>query len=77
MASVFITGSSDGLGLMAANLLIGQGHQVVLHGRNERRSEDARKAAPGCKGAISATFPPLLAQSRSRPRRTRWGVSTP
>ena len=32
MASVFITGSSDGLGLMAANLLIGQGHQVVLHG---------------------------------------------
>jgi NAD(P)-dependent dehydrogenase (short-subunit alcohol dehydrogenase family) len=53
MASVFITGSSDGLGLMAANLLIGQGHQVVLHGRNERRSEDARKAAPGCKGAIS------------------------
>ena len=53
MTRVFITGSSDGLGLMAANLLIGQGHQVVLHGRNERRCEDARKAAPGNEGAIS------------------------
>ena len=29
MARVFITGSSDGLGLMAARLLIEQGHEVV------------------------------------------------
>jgi len=43
VARVFITGSSDGLGLMAARLLIGQGHEVVLHGRNEgRRSRRAR-----------------------------------
>jgi short-subunit dehydrogenase len=35
VARVFITGSSDGLGLMAARLLIEQGHEVVLHGRNE------------------------------------------
>jgi nucleoside-diphosphate-sugar epimerase len=34
MARVFITGSSDGLGLMAAGLLIEQGHEVVLHGRH-------------------------------------------
>jgi NAD(P)-dependent dehydrogenase (short-subunit alcohol dehydrogenase family) len=53
MARVFVTGSSDGLGLMAANLLIGQGHEVVLHGRNDRRCDDARKAAPGAKGAAS------------------------
>ena len=33
MARVFITGSSDGLGLMAGKLLIEQGHEVVLHGR--------------------------------------------
>jgi hypothetical protein len=37
MARVFITGSSDGLGLMAARLLIEQGHEVVVHGRNEAR----------------------------------------
>ena len=30
MARVFVTGSSTGLGLMAAQLLIEQGHGVVL-----------------------------------------------
>jgi hypothetical protein len=30
VAHVFITGSSDGLGLTAARLLIDQGHEVVL-----------------------------------------------
>jgi NAD(P)-dependent dehydrogenase (short-subunit alcohol dehydrogenase family) len=53
MARVFITGSSDGLGLMAARLLIEQGHQVVLHGRNDRRSRDALLAADGAQGAVS------------------------
>ena len=47
MAKVFITGSSDGLGLMAARILIQQGHQVVLHGRNPERAEAALGAAPG------------------------------
>jgi NAD(P)-dependent dehydrogenase (short-subunit alcohol dehydrogenase family) len=38
MSRVFITGSTDGLGLMAALLLREQGHQVVLHARNEQRA---------------------------------------
>jgi NAD(P)-dependent dehydrogenase (short-subunit alcohol dehydrogenase family) len=50
---VLITGSSDGLGLMAAWLLIDQGHEVVLHGRNEGRSRDAFEAAPGARGVVS------------------------
>jgi NAD(P)-dependent dehydrogenase (short-subunit alcohol dehydrogenase family) len=53
LARVFITGSSDGLGLMAAQLLIEQGHQVVLHGRNEARSRDALAAAVGAQGVVS------------------------
>ena len=53
MARVFITGSSDGLGLMAARLLIGQGHEVVLHGRNDVRSRDALLAAAGARGAVT------------------------
>lgn len=53
MARVFITGSSDGLGLMAARLLIDQGHEVVLHGRNEGRSRDALAAATGAQGVVS------------------------
>jgi NAD(P)-dependent dehydrogenase (short-subunit alcohol dehydrogenase family) len=43
MSRVFITGSSTGLGLMAAELLVSQGHQVVLHARNTDRAADARQ----------------------------------
>jgi len=46
MARVFVTGSSDGLGKMAAQLLVAQGHSVVLHARNEQRANDARSAVP-------------------------------
>jgi NAD(P)-dependent dehydrogenase (short-subunit alcohol dehydrogenase family) len=51
MASVFITGSADGLGLMAGELLASQGHAVVLHARNEARARDALTALPGA-GAV-------------------------
>ena len=44
MARIFISGSADGLGLMAGRLLAEQGHRVVLHGRNAARAADARKA---------------------------------
>jgi NAD(P)-dependent dehydrogenase (short-subunit alcohol dehydrogenase family) len=46
MARVLITGSSDGLGLMAARLLVGDGHAVTLHARNDQRGDDARRALP-------------------------------
>lgn len=50
MSRVFITGSADGLGLAAATLLIGQGHEVVGHARNNGRAADLRAAAPGVAG---------------------------
>ena len=53
MARVFVTGSSDGLGLLAARLLIEQGHEVVLHGRNKRRSRDALVTAVGAQRAVT------------------------
>jgi NAD(P)-dependent dehydrogenase (short-subunit alcohol dehydrogenase family) len=53
MSSVLITGSADGLGLLAAKLLIDDGHEVVLHGRDPRRAQDALAAAPGAAGALS------------------------
>lgn len=52
MARVFITGSSDGLGKMAAQLLIEQGHNVVLHARNEARGKEAMAAVPGAEAAV-------------------------
>ncbi len=59
MARVFITGSSDGLGRMAAQLLIEQGHKVVLHARNEQRGRDARTAVPGAEAVLSADLSSL------------------
>jgi NAD(P)-dependent dehydrogenase (short-subunit alcohol dehydrogenase family) len=46
MARILITGSSDGLGLMAAKLLADDGHAVTLHARNDKRASDARGALP-------------------------------
>jgi NAD(P)-dependent dehydrogenase (short-subunit alcohol dehydrogenase family) len=37
MARVFITGSADGLGRAAAQTLLDDGHQVVVHVRNSDR----------------------------------------
>jgi NAD(P)-dependent dehydrogenase (short-subunit alcohol dehydrogenase family) len=52
MARVFITGSSDGLGRMAAQLLIEQGHSVVLHARSQRRGEEAMSGVPGAETIV-------------------------
>lgn len=41
MARIFITGSAGGLGLNAARALMQQGHEVVLHARNESRVKEA------------------------------------
>jgi len=53
MSRVLITGSSDGIGLLAAKLLIEQGHQVVVHGRNHDRSRETLEAAAGAEGAVT------------------------
>jgi NAD(P)-dependent dehydrogenase (short-subunit alcohol dehydrogenase family) len=52
MARVLITGSSDGLGLMAAELLAHDGHEVTLHARNDRRADDARHALPAAQHVL-------------------------
>src|ERR1039458_1831944 len=64
MARVFITGSSDGLGRMAAKLVIERGHQVVLHARNERRGEEALAAVPGAEAVVIGDLA-SIAQTRS------------
>ena len=64
MARVFITGSSDGLGRMAAQLLIQQGHKVVLHARTEGRGKEALAAAPGAETVVIGDLT-SIAQTRS------------
>jgi NAD(P)-dependent dehydrogenase (short-subunit alcohol dehydrogenase family) len=64
MARVFITGSSDGLGRMAAQLLVEQGHRVVLHARNKKRGEEALSAVPKAEGVVVGDLG-SIAQTRS------------
>jgi NAD(P)-dependent dehydrogenase (short-subunit alcohol dehydrogenase family) len=52
MSRIFISGSSTGLGLMAGERLISQGHQVVLHARNAARADDARRALPEAEAIV-------------------------
>ena len=52
MARIFITGSSEGLGLMAAQLLAGEGHQVTLHAPNDARAVDVRHSLPAAEAVV-------------------------
>ena len=52
MASIFITGSADGLGQAAARRLVALGHDVVLHGRDRDRAQQALRAVPGARAAL-------------------------
>jgi NAD(P)-dependent dehydrogenase (short-subunit alcohol dehydrogenase family) len=54
MATIFITGSADGLGQLAAKALIAQGHKVVLHARNEKRGQEALGSVPGAESVVTA-----------------------
>jgi NADP-dependent 3-hydroxy acid dehydrogenase YdfG len=42
VAGVFITGSADGLGRLAAQTLIQDGHEVVVHARSRDRLTDVQ-----------------------------------
>lgn len=64
MARVFITGSSDGLGLMAGQLLLEQGHTVVLHARNEKRASELRSKVGGAEAIVVGDLS-SIAQTKS------------
>ena len=50
MASIFVTGSSDGIGQETARQLVRGGHRVVLHARDDARAGDAAGAVPQAAG---------------------------
>ena len=52
MARIFITGSTQGLGLAAARSLIAEGHDVVVHARNAERAGDLRDVAVRAAGVV-------------------------
>lgn len=56
MAKIFITGSSDGLGLLSAQALAKRGHAVYLHARNDSRAQDARRGCPEAQDVLVANL---------------------
>ena len=53
MSRIFISGSSTGLGMMAARRLADRGHEVVLHARSATRAEEAQRELPHAKGIVT------------------------
>ena len=45
--TVIITGSTDGIGLETARILVSQGHHVLLHGRNPEKMEKVERTLSG------------------------------
>jgi NAD(P)-dependent dehydrogenase (short-subunit alcohol dehydrogenase family) len=64
MARIFITGSADGLGKLAAARLVAEGHRVVLHGRTAQRAAEAMAAVPGAESALAGDLS-SMAQTRA------------
>jgi NAD(P)-dependent dehydrogenase (short-subunit alcohol dehydrogenase family) len=52
MARVLVTGSADGLGQMAARLMVAAKHRVVLHARNSERASEALETVPGAETVV-------------------------
>jgi NAD(P)-dependent dehydrogenase (short-subunit alcohol dehydrogenase family) len=54
--AIFITGSTDGIGLETARILVSLGHNVLLHGRNPAKLEKVKKtlSAPTTDGRVES-----------------------
>jgi NAD(P)-dependent dehydrogenase (short-subunit alcohol dehydrogenase family) len=53
MARVWVTGSADGIGRAAAEAMVADGHEVLLHGRSATRAAEAHAAVPDAIGAVA------------------------
>ena len=47
---ILVTGSTDGIGLETARMLVSLGHQVLLHGRNIAKLEEVEKTLSSLQG---------------------------
>ena len=55
--TILITGSTDGIGLETAKMLVSEGHHVLLHGRNQTKLENVKTTlATLSNGGIFASY---------------------
>jgi NAD(P)-dependent dehydrogenase (short-subunit alcohol dehydrogenase family) len=57
--TVFITGSTDGIGLLTAKTLSDQGHKVILHGRSAAKLDAAARDIGGTPSTFQADLSSL------------------
>ncbi|WP_024285991.1 SDR family NAD(P)-dependent oxidoreductase [Cellulomonas sp. KRMCY2] len=63
MSRVLVTGSTDGIGLESARLLLEAGHDVVAHARDDQRAADVHSRLPGLRDVVVGDLA-SLAQTR-------------
>jgi len=73
MAKIFITGSADGLGQLAAKELIRQGHRVVLHARNAERGRQAMEHVPGAEDVLTGDLSSIEETKALASKANAWG----
>lgn len=49
---IFITGSTAGIGMLAAKTLIAKGYKVVVHAKDNKRAEDVKRDLPGIEAVV-------------------------
>ncbi|HEY0692245.1 MAG TPA: SDR family NAD(P)-dependent oxidoreductase [Kribbella sp.] len=54
MARIFVTGSTDGVGLATARALVADGHTVAAHARTARRADEVRDQLSGVESILIA-----------------------
>ena len=64
MATILVTGSSDGIGRQTASTLAADGHRVVLHARNEERAAQTLAAVPQAAAVVRGDLT-SLAETRA------------
>ncbi len=74
MASIFITGSADGLGQLAAKELVSQGHRVVLHARNAARGKEALQKVPSGADVLTADLASMAETKELAGKANQFGV---
>jgi NAD(P)-dependent dehydrogenase (short-subunit alcohol dehydrogenase family) len=61
---ILVTGSADGLGLLAGRWLVDRGHHVVLHARSDARARHAKAALPGAARVVVGDVSTLAGMKR-------------